>query len=70
MANINTSDATFCVTDDEAMWAANVAFHTLVRVLRYLKTAVDTSVFNVWVVQGGRVTHVVPYAAFCEVAGV
>lgn len=70
MATVSTSEVTFCVTDDESMWGTNIAFTTLVRVLRYLKTAVDTSVFRVWVVQEGRVTHVVPYARFCELAGV
>lgn len=68
MARIDASEVTFCVTDDESMWGTNIAFPTLVRVLRYLKTAVDTSVFKVWVVQEGRVTHVVPYKTFCEVA--
>lgn len=70
MARVNTSDATFCVVDDETMWGTNIAFPTLVKVLRHLKSAMDTSAFKVWVVQDGRVTHIVPYAAFCEVAGV
>lgn len=69
MATVNASTATFCVTDDETMWGTNIAYPTLVRVLRHLRTAVDTSVFKVWVVQGGRVTNIVPYATFCEIAG-
>ena len=68
MARIDTSEVTFCVADDECMWGTNMAFPTLLRVLRYLRRAVDTSPFKVWVVQGGRVTHIVPYATFCEVA--
>ena len=70
MARVDTSDATFCVVDDETMWGRNLGYPMLVKLLKLLRKTVDPTVFKVWVVQDGRVTHIVPYAAFCEVAGV
>lgn len=59
-----------CITHKSGTVNLPMANAELDKWLKFLRKTVDPTVFKVWVVQDGRVTHIVPYAAFCEVAGV
>ena len=70
MARVNARKSRFTVTDnDQGVWANGVDFPTLRHLLGYLRKANDTSRFEVWVIQDGIVTHIVPYERMCEYVG-